>query len=303
MKLDAAILKGSVERPAVIFIHGLGMGKEIWVDPAGARILGGWMPLRVLLKNDPDSGGNGELRTLYHDLAALGYTVIAWSQSRPVGPAEAALEELREMAGVAGEMGHKGIILIGHSRGGLVARKYILDLNANQKSQIKALITLSAPHHGTGMARWAVYLSPFAAMLRPLLPEGRKRTLANGMRRIANFLESEAVRELLPDSDFLKSLSESPTEGLYALSAGGTNPALINASGLFSIPGSIQRLLPQSLLPEEMINGRGDGLVSQRSSVLPFADEHLSFHVNHAEIVVDKKARQEIIKRIRGLQP
>src|SRR4030042_329667 len=49
MKLDIVLNKGDDNKPAVVFIHGLGMDKNIWADPAKSRILGGMFPLRILI--------------------------------------------------------------------------------------------------------------------------------------------------------------------------------------------------------------------------------------------------------------
>jgi len=42
-------------------------------------------------------------------------------------------------------------ILVGHSRGGLIARKY---LEKAYNERIKMLITIGTPHHGSNIARW-----------------------------------------------------------------------------------------------------------------------------------------------------
>lgn len=307
--MDITSQRGSKDKPACIFIHGLGMDEAIWTDPPRARILGGLFPMTVMLR------GYKELKTLYHELGNLGFSVFTWSQQRPVGPAGAAVEELREVVEFARRMGHPGIILIGHSRGGLIARKFLEETPAHRISPseaegredpgsrgnppVKALVTLATPHHGSSMARWAVYFSPVASYLKPLVSDEDRGTLARAVKRSLRFLESKGVRELLPDSLFLSSLKDSPAaQGTYCLSAGGTSPSLISVTGLFSIPDSLSRLLPTRMLPEEMTEGRGDGLVSLESSVLPYGDEHLEFHVNHAGILVDPAARNAILERI-----
>jgi|Deesub1362A_J573_1020465.scaffolds.fasta_scaffold00183_35 pimeloyl-ACP methyl ester carboxylesterase len=294
MKLDITAHKGKKDLPACIFIHGLSMNKDIWIAPSEVRILGGLFPFSSLIKT------SSEMKTLYHDFMALGYTVVAWSQSRPAGPAGEAVKELKTVVEFTRGINHSGIILIGHSRGGLIARRALAqtDYLKNFLPDLKALITLASPHHGSTMAKWAIYLSPLASFLRPIVSRTQRGTLTKATKRMLSFLESKAVKELLPGSDFLKSLKTPQLEDTYCLSTGGTNPALIKITSQFSIPDSFEKLLPERVLPEEMIKGKGDGLVSLRSSILPFADEHLSFHVNHAEILVDKTARETIIERI-----
>lgn len=287
--------------PACVFVHGLGMDRTIWTSPGRSRILGGLFPLSVLL------GGYPRLRTLYHDLRDMGFTVAAWSQCRPSGPIEAAIEELLQVTDYAGSFVSSGLVLVGHSRGGLVVRGAMAALSKAPKAPpIRALVTLSAPHEGSTMARWPLLLSPLAPALARLLPPSGakpgakgKASLKEAMRRIIAFLESTGVKELLPGSDFLRELRNVRPPGRpYCLSAGGTDPSLFTVAGLLSFPDGLISLLPKRAVPEEIKPGKGDGLVSLKSSVLPFADEHLEFHVNHAAMLVDPAARQAVAERI-----
>ena len=79
---------------------------------------------------------------------------------------------------------------------------------------------------------------------------------------------------------------------------GGTSPALINVPGLFSLPGSLERLLPGELLPPEMRPGKGDGLVTAQSAIMPGTQEHLDFEVNHAAVAVDPGVRRASLDRL-----
>lgn len=47
MKLDITIHKGRSDRPVVIFIHGLGMDKYFWTDPANTKVFGKNIPMKV----------------------------------------------------------------------------------------------------------------------------------------------------------------------------------------------------------------------------------------------------------------
>lgn len=291
MRPDIEISAGREGLPACILVHGLGMNKLIWTDPPQTKILGGLFPLGILL------GGSSETRTLYHDLKELGYTVITWSQSRPVGPIDEAVRELAGVVEIARGVQCPGIVLIGHSRGGLIARKWLAQ---NQPSGVKALITISSPHHGTTMARWAVYLSPLASFIEGFVPENSKGTLASAVKKTMGFLQSRGVRELLPGSELLNSLKNQHPRGVYCLSAGGTNPSMLDVKGVFSFPGTLKKLVPGGL-PPELTEGEGDGLVSAESSVLPFGDEHLSFHLSHVGILVDHEARKAVLERLERL--
>jgi len=313
MKSDIVFHKGSNDMPAVIFIHGLGMDKDIWIDPSASCILGGIFPLKILLnkrlvERDSGYGGDtipnrftkfstgdqpGDIQTLFYDLKLRGHSVIAWSQKRPAGPIALAVSDLREVLKVANDMTKAGIVLVGHSRGGLVGRRYLL---RNDKS-IRGLITISTPHKGSSVARIASYLSPLASMIGPLFSGSDKGTLSFTMKRIFDFLKSMALKELLPESNFFKTLKDKPFDRVYYFSVGGTSPTLFSFSN-FSIPDIMEKVIPENYYPEEMKKGKGDGLVSAESSRIPWCNEHYNFELNHAEILFDKVVRDIIVKAI-----
>jgi len=284
--IDKEVIKGDTSLPAFIFIHGLGMDKNFFCSPEESRILGGLFPLSTIIRQ------GGVLRTLYNDLRDMGITVATWTQSRPAGPANDAVRELIEITEV---IGSRWVFLIGHSRGGLIARAASPEIKG-----LRGIITISTPHRGSAMAKWALYLSPLSEVLKPLLSIEQKTRLMRALRRTAAFLSGRAVREILPNSEFLNSLpSEKPPDCL-SISVGGTDPTLFSIKGI-SIPGSLKMIVPGNLFPEEMTLGKGDGLVSSRSSVLPFGDEHMNFHLNHAETAFDESVRKALLKRIESI--
>ena len=52
------------------------------------------------------------------------------------------------------------------------------------------------------------------------------------------------------------------------------------------------------MVPEELREGQGDGLVSAASAVLPHADEHRDFHLNHVAMLFDKEVRAYVAKKV-----
>jgi pimeloyl-ACP methyl ester carboxylesterase len=293
MKLDIALNKGDDNKPAVVFIHGLGMDKNIWADPARSRILGGMFPLSILLNKRYSNETPENIRTLFHDLQSRGYPVITWSQKMPAGPMDFAVSELNEIAELAAGLTKKGVILIGHSRGGLIARKYLM---TNTKD-IRGLYTISTPHHGSAIAKIGEYLLPLGSMIAPLIPSGGKGLLAGAIKRIADFLRSGAFLELLPESDFFKTLNDGPLTGLSYASFGGTSPTLFNLYNL-SFPDVFEKIIPANIYPEELKKGKGDGLVTAESSHLPWVHEHQDVHCNHAEILFKEGLRAGLAKII-----
>jgi pimeloyl-ACP methyl ester carboxylesterase len=296
MHLDTVCYEGNLNEPAIIFIHGLGMDKTIWVDPSSSRILGGMFPLRILLNKRDREKQQDNPQTLFDDLRLKGYPVITWSQKRPAGPIGSAASELNEIVRIAYKLTKAGIILIGHSRGGLIGRKYLL----RRDRSIKALITISTPHKGSSLARVVNYVSPLLSILTPFFPAGDKSTRLFAIKRIFEFLRSRALKELLPESRFFKSMNDGPLEWVYYISAGGTNPTLFHFYN-FSFPDVLDRIIPENLYPEELKKGRGDGLVSAESSKIPWSHEHYNFGLNHAEILFDEGVRKTILKSIENI--
>lgn len=279
---------GDSDKPLVIFIHGMGMDANMWADPAQARVLGGKYPLRVLL-NDL------ELKTSFHDLRDLGYPVLAWSQKRPSGSSLIAEKELDELVESYGGYAQSGIILIGHSRGGLIARRYLQD----HPDIVEAVITIAAPHKGSSMAKWAVYISPLTTALKTIMDLSDK-DIRSAMHRVLNFLSGQDIREMLPGSDFLMGLSAGRTEDVSVISIGGTDPSMVKIAGT-SLPQLLAKVVPDSLIPDELTDGKGDGMVSAESAVYPGGDEHRNFHAHHAALIFNREVRDYILQKVIGL--
>ena len=330
MKLDITIHKGNPDKPAIIFVHGLGMNKNIWVNPDEAKMVGGSLPIKYLLarkpaiEHVPETEESGirpsrlfagelpqDLKTSFDDLRQLGYTVISWSQKRPVGSIGIAVDELAAIVKTAKRLSRKGLILIGHSRGGLIARKYL----ERREGTARGLITLATPHRGSTMAKWVEYISPIASFINPMIRETDRRRVSQSIKRILSFIEGRAIEELLPESAFFQSLAKPDCKKIRCMSFGGTDPKLftlyrwkVYISGkkrtlkpepVFSIPGMLEKLIPEKLYPPELKNGYGDGLVSSESSRLPGCKNHYNLRLNHAEILFDKRVRNRIIEAVR----
>ena len=291
---------GDRKKPAVIFIHGLGMDKNIWADPANSRILGGMFPMSILLNRNtfpaPKDKITPPCETLFHDLSSRGYPVVTWSQKRPAGPMDLAVSELDEIFVIARGLTETGIILIGHSRGGLIARKYLM----TNSRDVKGLLTISTPHKGSSVAKIGEYLSPLGSLVAPFIPRGKKGLFAGALKRISDFLRSGAFLELLPESDFFRTLNDGQLNELTYASFGGTSPTLFNIYNL-SFPDILEKIIPKQFYPEEMKKGKGDGLVSAESSRLPWSAQHHNFNCNHAEILFDGKAREAAIEIIANI--
>ena len=300
MKLDIASHQGSINKPVIVFIHGLGMDKNIWINPSDSRILAGTFPLKILLNRRASRDRSGVIATLYDDLEQRDYSLITWSQHRPAGPIDSVVKELHEIMKAANELSHAGSILVGHSRGGLIARKY---LSTTKDTTVKCLLTISTPHNGSSIAGLSRYMAPLVSLINPFIPAGNRGSRSFAIKRTMEFLKSRALKELLPASPFFQSLDDGPLAGIYYASVGGTNPTLFTISH-YSFPDMFEKVIPPQFYPEELKQGRGDGLVSADSSKLTWTNEHHVFPFNHAEILFDEGVRKKmvrVIERIAGV--
>jgi hypothetical protein len=116
----------------------------------------------------------------------------------------------------------------------------------------------------------------------------------SAMHRVLDFLSGNEIKEMLPGSDLLKSLSDKCTPGTRIVSIGGTDPALVKI-GKTSLPGILSEIVPEKMLPDEMKKGKGDGLVSAESAVYPGCDEHRNFHAHHVGLIFDRESREYIV--------
>ena len=300
---------GKPDKPVVILVHGLGMNRYIWDDPDKCFVLGGLAPLTTFLAESP---GNTEkavttgvvdprIQGLWHRLAAEGFFIVSWSQSQPLGPIEVAIDEMKKtVSWVREQWPGRQIYLVGHSRGGLIARQYLLQ---EDPEDVVGLVTICSPHAGTQMAKYAGYLGPTGSFLEKILPAESQTAVATALKRLSLFLQSPAIEELRPEADFIQSIGDSLPEKLRLLSFGGTSPALFQVYYKFNqhkeftalkFPDFLVRALPAVFLPPELTPGSGDALVSSISSRLAGSTHH-DFPVNHVKAVFDANIQNTVL--------
>ena len=322
MDLDITVYKGNPANPVVIFIHGLGMDKNFWVNPLGTKIFARNIPMKILAATRPVpcpiqkrrkiTVGNipRKINSLWFALRKKEYNLVCWSQRRPVGPIGVAVEELREIVEqTRRQFPLKSIALVGHSRGGLVARK----LMEKKVPAIKALITLSTPHKGSSLSRLGKYLAPVSPALKRILPKDTHGAISEVMKRTNDLLQGDALKELLPGSAFFRGLKDSPSRSIQYLSFGGTKTKLLTVYKwtrqgikmyprvLLTIPDSLIKILPASVVPPELIPGRGDFMVTAESAVLPWASTHYNLPANHISITWNRKVISSALEVLDGI--
>ncbi len=330
MDLDITIHKGSGDRPVIIFVHGLGMDSNFWLDPVDTKVLGKNVPMKVFAATKPGPvlpsrlpSEKGEIKSritighvpkkinnLWSALRDEGFNLLCWSQRRPVGPIDAAVEELEEIVQLTGRtFPRKDTALVCHSRGGLVARKYM----ERRHHGIKALITLSTPHKGSSLSLISRHLSPLSTVLKKFLPLQTHGTVSDVIKRTHDLIDGAALRELMPGSDFFKDLQDIPVKGTHYLSFGGRKTELVTVyqwrkkgdrlfpKPLIVIPDSLIKIMPAAIVPDELVPGKGDFMVTVKSSRCPWAGHHSTVHANHISITWNKTVIKRVMEVLSGL--
>jgi pimeloyl-ACP methyl ester carboxylesterase len=283
MTPETVFYEGRKGAPLAVFVHGLGMDHKFWSAPSEASMLDGQYPLLALAP-----GLDSRAKTSFSDLREMGFGVLTWSQSQPVGPLAGAVVELSALIDKFAAHAKAGVILVGHSRGGLVARLYLESVGSDHvgPSCVKGLLTISAPHHGTSLAGWSSHLSPVASLLGNFMGGGSAHSEFKWM---VDFFGSEGHSELAPGSTLFSRLRNIKPAGVRCVSVGATRPDLIHMAG--HSPADLHAKWMEMMMPEELRDGMGDGLVSARSAVLPYGDEHRNFSANHLSVVFDPLVR------------
>jgi pimeloyl-ACP methyl ester carboxylesterase len=309
MKLSLKLHSGTPELPVIILIHGLGMNNYFWLDPEKCFVLGGLAPLTIFLADATGKPGNPisfgrieqDMQGLWNRLQEAGFSLASWTQSKPLGPVQVAIDELEVALDIVRKKWpDKPVYLVGHSRGGLIARKFLLE---EKSPDIKGLITICSPHAGTGMAKFVRFLKPTGAFLEKIMPHKSKAGLVKALGRLAEFLQSPAIEELAPESVFLSSLQKTLPEQFRKLSFGGTSPALfqlvLRLPGknfkILRFPDMLMGAIPSIHLPQELTPGLGDALVSAESAKLP-GSTHYNFPDNHVKSAYDKQVQKIILE-------
>jgi pimeloyl-ACP methyl ester carboxylesterase len=331
-------------KPWVICIHGLGMSEKSWTDPCAEALIDGKLSFDFILTDldHPPSAKKGQaflcprfflsppLRLATHppdsfwnSLGKEGWGLVAWSQKKPAGALLSALEELRAIL----EMlpAQEPVVLLAHSRGGLIARKYLQERSSGWQ-KIKAVIFLGTPHQGSQIAGWARSLESgrLASFLGKILfsvlkflpfpfPAGFPSL---SFRSLQSYLRNPAMAELRPNSPLIRQMrgmesvereNQIPYFNfigrrttyirIYRQVRFGSQPMV----PLFSLWDGLEKILPRSLLPPELRQGRGDGQVSVESALLPWASRNLTLPLNHGQLLVDSSVQNQVREILRGL--
>jgi len=305
--------RGKKDLPFVVFIHGLGMSHRMWTAPEQEKIFFGRASLKLLLWPDPPKektakivvgSFRGHLRSPFHILEREGFSLLAYSQIRPAAKIEVLIEELNELLVRYKSFCQRGLVFICHSRGGLIFRAYLQKFKPS--FPVLAFFSLSCPHKGSNLAKMANKIQTIMKPLNTVLKEEKSdEFLRIPIRRIVKFLSSEAIKELLPESELIRSLDAELVKNILTFSFAGNLPRLLKLyiwnknclkyDEFLNLPDFLTSKF-KGLCPEEMVIDKGDGLVSVRSAALPYSREFHTYRCNHAEIIYEKQVHNQILR-------
>jgi pimeloyl-ACP methyl ester carboxylesterase len=256
----------------IVLLHGLGGDRNDWWNPFQER---NWPydhkaepqeqdfgvqskpPLKLpgiqtkaylsprLAANDRGADGSDD-RSWWNALIKAGFPVITYSQvpdlmvpftSGPVAQFKAFMETLQR--DVLSDLSFKArpVVILGHSRGGLIGRAYLGDpeVKADKVGRfpdVKGLITLSSPHQGSSMALLDDRIIDFLNRVQkvvPKLPNDVGNELLNTLKAKADQYVGAHGDEIEPGSPLFRMLEaqEPIRPGVRCISVGGTSPRLL----------------------------------------------------------------------------
>jgi hypothetical protein len=200
----------------VLFIHGYAASKYCWTDPDIGNM--GWVKN---YNNEPDPKDYGWHAIPPPPFVPVGWTLseqivpdgattimdqndIAWltySQQSAFGDINESVEELKNiLQTIKKVLGKRRIMVISHSRGGLITKSY---LNDTKKTPIEKFLTFGTPFKGTFMSAFETFQLPSKYFLNKI-KSVRKLWDLDQERRITTI----STRQMAPGSEFLQKLSE-----------------------------------------------------------------------------------------------
>ena len=369
---------GHARRPVVILLHGLGGDRNDWMNPFQDR---NWPydhsrepeerdlglhdkpPLLKLpgietqyflsprLRSNTRGADGSDDRSWWHILVSAGFPVFTYSQvsdlmvpfnKGPVAQFKAFMETLQQDVLNDPAYRSRQVVILGHSRGGLIGRAYLGDPEvkadrAGRFPRVKGLITLSSPHQGSHMALLDDKVIGILEKIQKIVPKDVGDEVINTLKQKIDDYVGAHGDEIEPGSPLYRGLEaqEPIRAGVRCFSVGGTSPRLFRlylwtftadsnmphkdaagkltfhwrakafeAKGASPIPDGLP-LTVLGLDLDEILPGRGDGLTADKRCRFPAsfrAEEHVSVRLSHAEELWDAGLQREIIKRLNSFQ-
>jgi pimeloyl-ACP methyl ester carboxylesterase len=358
---DLSAVAGHADAPVVVLVHGIGGNFRHWADPVSMNVNDTWL---FDLNAQPAHGSKGvAMSPPYQPGSRASWTqflsnnnvsYINFSQSKPGDLLEFAVAELvtilttlertvfspyeQDVATYGGQV--PPLIIVAHSRGGLVTRTALKQLGSAGVPHLRKVITLCTPHYGSYMPKLSddynnsignnMDFSSLGHSLPGPIHQFMEHTVDEYLSHLGNMVreamlhsfgtlaQSPGFDELIPSSNTLQTLAqdEQPLPGVQYYGFGGSNPTFVNM--FLCIAGqSIHLLSTASTFLVEMIGrtpgihasygglaelDRGDSAVSLTSSHWPdpFGAPHQDFKLNHMQALIDQPLQEAVLQIIRS---
>jgi pimeloyl-ACP methyl ester carboxylesterase len=240
-------------------------------EPAGKHWHPPLLPLAGHLVRRP---AQPPAQGLYPLLEAEGHPVVSWTQTDTVGPIDSSVDELeRAVAFAKEEYGADRVILVGHSRGGLVCRGYLRRHRENP--DVAALVTLATPHQGTRLAtlddRLLEVVTDSVAGLLPI-PASKfvVKAVINLMRRLwlSHVASTEELERWGAAGSYIRQLvSESQLDEVRYICIAGVQPTMSQIA--------VQLYDLMSFIPQDLVHPWRWTRVTWRHIALPDVVQNL----------------------------
>lgn len=247
-----------------------------------------------------------ERRSLRDALLTAGFSTLSYRQLAPLGTLEPNVIQLLDLA--TGPLrGHRlrrlPLVLLAHSRGGLLARSFIdraVDRPelAGVLDRIEQVITLHSPHQGSGLAGLTVRMDATARRLQLLVHALGLRPSA--LASLCALAASPAVAELAPGSPLLRTLDHRSPGGITWHTFGGISADLAGIAGtrgMGELLGVLNRL---ARLSPALRDGEGDLVVADACARLPYASSHTVNRLTHLESLASAALHDQVVDLLGG---
>jgi len=280
--------------PVVILMHGLGGDRRDWTNPFQDRNwpydhrraptsveMGthrgppiGKLPgietayfLSPRLSGNAKGSDGSDDRSWWHALRSAEFPIVTYSQvpqlmmpltKGPVAEFKRFMEALQRDVLGDGALRSRPVVLLGHSRGGLISRAYLGDAEVKgdrtgRFPRVQGLITLSSPHQGSQMALLDDRLLGFLQKIQdvlPDLPNDVGTQIVNTLKAKVSGLVGPFGNEIEPGSPLFEALEKQEPfgAGIRLVSLGGTSPRFLRIY--------LWSYTPDSLLPKKSADGK-----------------------------------------------